>query len=125
MRRATSSWAGSATASTSPLAAVLIAARWKREGHNVSLQSGDRAVYLLAGEDEVRLELSPQQRFSLLSLSETSTVSLENAAYPLERHELPFGVGRGVSNEVERSPLRVRLTGGLVVVMVEAMSDEQ
>ena len=104
------------------LAAVFIAARWKREGHNVSFQSGDRAVYLLAGEDEVRLELAPKQRFSLLSLSETSTVSLGNAKYPLERYALPFGVGRGVSNEVERSPLRVETHRGLVALILEQVS---
>ena len=103
------------------LAAVFIAARWKREGRDVSLQSGDRAVHLLAGEDEVRLALPHEQRFSLLSLSD-SVVSLENAKYPLERHTLPFGVGRGVSNEVTRSPLGVKLAGGLVVLIVEAMS---
>ena len=105
------------------LAAVLIAARWKREGRDVSLQSGDRAVHLLAGEDEVKLELPHGQRFSLLSLND-SVVSLENAKYPLECHTLPFGVGRGVSNEVTRSPLRVKLAGGLVALIVEAMRED-
>ncbi len=103
------------------LSAVLIAARWKREGYNVSLQSGDRAVYLLAGADEVRLELPPKQRFSLLSLSEQSTVSLENAAYLLERYPLPFGVGRGVSNEVAETPLKVELHNGLALLIVEKL----
>ena len=101
------------------LAAVLIAARWAREGFDVSLDSGERAVYLLAGEEEVRLELPPRQRFSLLSLVETSTVSLEGAKYPLQGYELPFGVGRGVSNEVSQAPLRVTLAGGLVALIVE------
>lgn len=101
------------------LAAVFIAARWARAGFGVSLESGERAVYLLTGEEEVRLELPPKQRFSLLSLGETSTVSLEGAKYPLQDYELPFGVGRGVSNEVARSPLRVKLAGGLAVLLVE------
>ena len=104
------------------LAALFIAARRKREGYNVSLQSGDRAVYLLAGEDEVRLELPPNQLFSLLSLAERSTVSVANAKYPLERFDLSFGVGLGVSNEVARSPLRVELHSGLVALILEQVS---
>ncbi len=103
------------------LAAVLIAAKWQREGYDLSLQSGDRAVYLLAGADEVRLKLPPNQLFSLLSLAERSTVSLEGAKYPLTHAELElsFGVGLGVSNEVARSPLRVRLADGLVALILE------
>ncbi len=103
------------------LAAVFIAARWKRAGYGVSLQSGDRALYPLAGEDEVKLELPPGQHFSLLSLAETSAVSLEGAKYPLERYALPFGVGRGVSNEVAGVPLKVELHGGLALLIVEKL----
>ena len=93
------------------LAALLIAARRKREGCNVSLLSGHRAVYLLAGAETLTLETPPQQLFSLLSLDPVSTVGLRNAKYPLQDplkdHALPFGVGLGVSNEVTRSPLEI------------------
>ena len=100
------------------LAALLIAARRKRGGYDVSLLSGHRAVYLLAGEEVVRLETPPQQLFSLLSLDPVSTVSV-NAKYPLQNFALLFGVGLGVSNEVTRSPLEITLKGGLVVLVLE------
>ena len=102
------------------LAALFIAARWKKNGFNLSLQSGNQAVYLLVGEEEVSLELPPRQLFSLLSLLDSS-VSVENARYPLEHFELPFGVGLGVSNEVAKSPLKVRLEGGLMALVLEEM----
>ena len=104
------------------LAAVLIAARWTEGGCDVSLRSGDRAVYLLAQEATRTLELPSGQLFSLLSLAETSVVSLAGAKYPLRAHDLRFGVGLGVSNEVARSPLTVELKGGLLALVLEALS---
>ena len=103
------------------LAALLIAARRKQGGHDVSLLSGHRAVYLLTGGEVIRLETPPQQLFSLLSLAPVSTVSVD-AKYPLQDYTLPFGVGLGVSNEVTRSPLEVTLRGGLVVLVLEEMA---
>ena len=103
------------------LAAVLIATRRKAQGLTVSLRSGHQAVYILAGRDALVLERPPKQRFSLLSLVETSVVSLENAKYPLGRSPLPFGVGLGVSNEVARSPLGVTLHDGLVALVLEGL----
>ncbi len=100
------------------LAAVLIAAKLAREGVRVWLHSGDAQVFFLSGEDALELPLATGRRFSVLSLSETSVVTLKNAKYPLTRYPLPFGLGRGVSNEVSGVPLGVGLEAGLLIVTV-------
>ncbi len=99
------------------LAALFIAARY-RETYRVTLHSGDTAAYPLKGGEVLSLELSPGQTFSVLSLTPVSTISLGGASYPLERAELPFGVGLGVSNEVLTSPLSVTLHGGSALLLV-------
>lgn len=99
------------------LAALLIAARY-REGYAVTLHSGDSAAYPLRGGDVLALELPPGQPFSVLSLTPVSVVSLSGASYPLERAELAFGVGLGVSNEVAASPLTVTLHSGLALLLL-------
>ncbi len=100
------------------LAAVLIAAKLTRAGARVWLHSGDVRTFFLSGEDGLELPLPVGQRFSVLSLSEISVVTLKNAKYPLTRFALPFGLGRGVSNEVSGTPLEVALEAGLIVVTV-------
>ena len=100
------------------LAAVLIAAKLRREGARVWLHSGDVRAFFLSGEEGLELPLPVGQRFSVLSLDETSVVTLKNAKYPLTRAPLPFGLGRGVSNEVSGAPLGVVLEAGLIVVTV-------
>ncbi len=99
------------------LATVLIAARLKQEGLSISLHSKP-SVYFLAGQEVLKLRLPPKQRFSLLSLAKTSTVSLHNAKYPLKQ-QLGFGLGLGISNEVLDSPLKISLEDGLLAVIVE------
>ena len=100
------------------LAAVFIAAKLTREGVQTRLHSGDAQVFFLPGEDALELSLPVGQRFSVLSLSGTSVVTLKNAKYPLTRHRLPFGLGLGVSNEVSGVPLEVVLESGLLIVTV-------
>ena len=100
------------------LAAVLIAARLVREGARVWLHSGDARAFFLSGEGGLELTLPTGQRFSVLSLAETSVVTLQNAKYPLTRFALSFGLGRGVSNEVSGAPLKVELEAGLLIVTV-------
>ncbi len=100
------------------VAALLIAARY-REGYRVALHSGHTTAYPLKGGERVTLELPPGQHFSLLSLAPVSVVSLSGASYPLERAELAFGVGLGVSNEVATPPLSVTLHSGLVLLLLD------
>lgn len=100
------------------LAALFLAVRL-HEHHNVVLHSGFSAAYpLRAGERWVRA-LPAGQPFSLLSLAPVSTVSLSGASYPLEHAPLPFGVGRGVSNEVAAPPLHVTLHDGSALLLLD------
>ncbi len=100
------------------LAALFIAARFKREGIDISLH-GQQDIYFLRGPESQRYALPVGQGFSLLSLVDSSLVSLSNAAYPLNEFVLEYGVGLGVSNEVKTSPLTVSVHEGLVVVVLE------
>jgi thiamine pyrophosphokinase len=99
------------------LATLFIATRLKKEGFDVSIH-GKQDVFFLSGETKI-FDLPRQQLFSLLSLEPSSTVSLENALYPLEHFRLEFGVGLGVSNRVKVSPLKVTVQEGLVAVILE------
>jgi thiamine pyrophosphokinase len=100
------------------LAALFIAARFKGEGIQISLH-GQQDIYFLRGPESQRYALPVKQRFSLLSLRDSSVVSLVNAAYPLNEFTLEYGVGLGISNEVKTTPLTVNVHEGLVVVVLE------
>jgi thiamine pyrophosphokinase len=100
------------------LAALFIAARFKREGIDISLH-GHQDIYFLKGLESQRYAVPAGQRFSVLSLSDSSVVSLVNAAYPLNEFALEYGVGLGISNEVKTSPLTVNVHDGLAVVVFE------
>ena len=101
------------------LAAVFIGARYARDGFAVSLHNGWQEVFLLAGGSSHSTPLEPGQLFSLLSLAETSTVSVRGSQFDLEHAPLPFGVGLGVSNQVLKPPLALTVESGLVVLVVE------
>jgi thiamine pyrophosphokinase len=104
------------------LATLFIASRLKREGFEISVH-GKQDVFFLSNETlsnkTQSFEVPKNQLFSLLSFSETSVVSLENALYPLENYRLEYGVGLGVSNQVKASPLKVTVQKGLVAVILE------
>ena len=55
----------------------------------------------------------------MLSLAPVSVVSLGGSSYPLERAELPFGVGLGVSNRTTREPLTATLHGGAALLLAD------
>jgi thiamine pyrophosphokinase len=100
------------------LASLFIATRFRREGIIMSLH-GAQDIYLLLAPESRRYTLPEGQRFSLLSLSSKSVITLTNAAYPLNEFALEYGVGLGVSNEVKASPLTVNVHEGLAVLVLE------
>jgi thiamine pyrophosphokinase len=100
------------------LAALFIATRFRREGILISLH-GQQDVYLLLAPESQRYTVPEGQRFSLLSLSNKSVITLTNAVYPLNEYALEYGVGLGVSNEVKASPLTVNVHEGLAVLVLE------
>ncbi len=101
------------------LAAIFISARIKSEGLAVSLHSDKQDVYPISAGEVIELDAPLATTFSLLSLKETSKVSVLNAKYPLENFSLAFGLGLGVSNEITFLPLIVKVSYGLVVCVVE------
>ena len=105
------------------LAALFIAARLKSAGITLSLHGGTQDVFLLSHEDRLELPLAKHQLFSLLSITDSSVLTLANARYPLTDFTLDFGVGLGVSNRVAASPLRLTLASGLVALIVERGED--
>jgi thiamine pyrophosphokinase len=100
------------------LATILIAARLHEKGTRVSIYGASSTVHFLRGGETLALELEPERLFSALSLAPESTLSIENAHYPLRDYPLAFGVGLGVSNAVAASPLKLELSRGLVAVVV-------
>lgn len=100
------------------LTALHIAAKLHSEGMGVHLDSGDESVFFVKGGERLELSLPIGRRFSVLSLAPTSVVTIEGARYELVAYSLPFGVGLGVSNRVERAPLGLELSQGLVIVTV-------
>lgn len=99
------------------LAALLIGCRVRRSGVEVSLHDGTRDAYPLVTGDELALVLAEGLRFSLLALEE-ARCTVTGARYPLTNALLPFGVGLGTANVSCGKP-RVKVHGGLVVVIVE------
>ena len=101
------------------LAAIFISARMKSEGFMISLHSSQQDVYPIIAGEEMEFDASLATTFSLLSLEKVSKVSVLNAKYPLENFPLSFGFGLGVSNEVTSLPLLVKVSTGLVVLVLE------
>ncbi len=98
------------------LAALFIAARLQLQ-YGVTLHSGHSAAYPLRTGDALKLYLPAGIPFSVLGL-EPSQLSLEGASYPLQRAELPFGVGLGISNETTGASLEVTLHKGSALLLL-------
>ncbi|MEZ4607204.1 MAG: thiamine diphosphokinase [Deinococcales bacterium] len=98
------------------LAALFIAAKLQGEGVNVSLDSGKQRIYPLTAPATLELPW-PNTILSLLSLSESSDVSLTGTHYPLNHAILPFGVGLGVSNVIDKEALLNLHQGQLLVIL--------
>jgi thiamine pyrophosphokinase len=99
------------------LACLLIAARLRRQGMAVSLHDGERDAFPLTAGDRLSLDLPAGMVFSLLAL-ESGVCSVSGAEYPLDRAQLPFGVGLGLANRALGGPL-VEVHEGLIAVIVE------
>jgi thiamine pyrophosphokinase len=101
------------------LACLLIAARLRREGFQISLHDGERDAFLMRGGDELELELTDGAPFSLLAL-EHARCTVSGARYPLSNAALPFGVGLGTANAAQGGP-RISVHEGLLAVIVELL----
>ncbi len=100
------------------LAAIMIAAKTANKS-NISLHSGKQDLYFMAGSSLLGLELKPGTTFSIISFSKASKLSLKGAEYELEKAELSFAIGKGVSNVSVSPTLTIKLFSGLIVIIVE------
>ena len=70
------------------------------DGRQVLLTSGDEEGYpLLPGR--LSLDLPKASMFSVLGLDRLEGLTIDNARYPLDGYELPFGSSRTISNVAE------------------------
>lgn len=101
------------------LALALTAARLSAAGFPVDLDSGEESAHPLAPARPLELRLPAGRTFSVLALSPVArALSVSGARWPLDRADLPFGSGWGVSN-VATGPLRASLEDGLALVVVQ------
>lgn len=84
-------------------AALLIAARYAREGIDVRLHGGTYEARAVPPAGKTTLTLPAGTVVSLLALTEDVVVSTSGLRYALDRAPLPYGTGLGVSNEVVAS----------------------
>ena len=99
------------------LAALLIAARLRREGRRLTLHGAGSDVFVVLAGEGLTLSAETGSSFSLLALGDGAEVDVSGARYPLRGATLPYGVGLGVSNEVTEAAT-VTVRQGEVAVVV-------
>ena len=84
-------------------------------GLHVEAINGEEHIYLVS--DELLLEGETGQTVSLLPWGgDAEGVETEGMHWELQRETLEWGHTRGVSNEMERETVRIRLESGLLLV---------
>jgi thiamine pyrophosphokinase len=88
-------------------------------GFPVDLESGSEAGWSLVPGRNLTLNLEPGTTFSVIALSPIATdLSVSGAKWPLERADLPFGLGWGVSN-IALGPVTFSLEAGLALIVAQ------
>jgi thiamine pyrophosphokinase len=101
------------------LTIATIALRNTLAGFPVDLESGSEAGWSLVPDRDLRLDLEPGMTFSMLAFSPiASGLSVTGARWPLERADLPFGFGWGVSN-IALGPVTCKLEAGLALIVAQ------
>lgn len=91
------------------------ALKLREEGLDVLLSSGDEeAMPLLPGV--MLADLPEGSLFSVVGFTGLGDLSIENARYPLQRFNLPFGSSRTISN-VALGPIRLTLGSGRALLL--------
>lgn len=94
---------------------IVYAIHLAEQGLDVLLTSGEEeAVPLLAGETV--LDLPDGALFSILGFTALEALTIENARYPLDRRDVPFGPPMTICN-VARGRVRLFLEGGRGIVL--------
>ncbi len=97
---------------------MMLAVRLAEDGFDLVLTSGEEeARPLLPGKTDIAMPAGAL--FSVLGFSDLSGLSIDNAVYPLEEFEAPFGLPRTVSNKAGNGdgPVRLGLKSGRGIVI--------
>ena len=88
-------------------------------GFPVDLESGFEAGWSLVPGRDLTLDLEQGTTFSVMAFSPIATgLSMSGAKWPLERANLPFGLGWGVSN-IALGPVRFSLEAGMALIVAQ------
>ena len=98
------------------LAHLLLGIRLARQGIATLLTSGNEEAHpLLPGQ--LRLDLPPQSKLSLLPLGGFSGLSIRGVRWPLQKASVSLGSTQTLSN-LALGPVEIDLEGGYGVVIV-------
>jgi thiamine pyrophosphokinase len=101
------------------LTIATLALRNTLAGFPVDLESGSEAGWSLVPGRNLRLNLEPGVPFSVIALSPIAAgLSVSSAKWPLERADLPFGLGWGVSN-IALGPVAFSLEAGMALIVAQ------
>jgi thiamine pyrophosphokinase len=101
------------------LTIATIALRNTLAGFPVDLESGSEAGWSLVPGRDLSLNLGAGTTFSVIALGSVAAgLTVAGAKWPLERADLPFGFGWGVSN-VALGPVRLSLEAGMALVVAQ------
>jgi thiamine pyrophosphokinase len=88
-------------------------------GFPVDLESGFEAGWSLVPGRDLTLNLESGTTFSVIAFYPVASgLSVSGAKWPLERADLPFGLGWGVSN-IALGPVRFSLEAGLALIVAQ------
>jgi thiamine pyrophosphokinase len=101
------------------LTIATVALRNTLAGFLVDLESGSEAGWSLVPGRDLTLNLEPGTTFSVMAFGSVAAgLSVTGAKWPLERSDLAFGFGWGVSN-VTLGPARFSLEAGLALIVAQ------
>jgi thiamine pyrophosphokinase len=86
------------------------------DGYEVVLTSGEEEAYPFIEQSELALELPKGALFSVLGFTALEGLTIQNARYPLQDFQLPFGSSRTISNIAE-GPISVSLSRGRAMLL--------
>jgi thiamine pyrophosphokinase len=101
------------------LTIATVALRHTLAGFPVDLESGSEAGWSLVPGRDLNLNLEPTTTFSVIALGSVAvSLTVTGAKWPLERADLPFGFGWGVSN-LALGPVMCSLEAGMALIVAQ------
>ena len=85
------------------------------DGAVVSASVGEHEVWVVRGERQ--LDLEPGRPLALVPVGGPARVTSKGVAFPLDAEVLSPFAGRGIANEVVRSPVRLLVDEGVVLAI--------